>query len=68
MKTIFMMIFSIHNLIWTIYMYKISKSKIELYFIKIFTQMIISCNSLSLFLVWWSVGVSTDVGEPKNVS
>ena len=41
-----MMIYSIQNFIWTLY--KIAESKIELYFIKIFTLMIISYNSFGL--------------------
>ena len=41
-----MIIYCIQNLNWTLY--KIAASKIELYFIKIVTQIIISSNSFRL--------------------
>ena len=43
------MIYFMQNIIWTLY--KIALSEIKLYFIKIFAQMIISCNSFEAFVV-----------------
>ena len=40
--TLFMIIYSIQSLIWTLY--KIKETKIELYFVKVFTQIIILFN------------------------
>ena len=66
MKTIFMMIYLMQNLNWTAY--KISVSKISLYFIKIFSHVAISCNSS-----WRCFGAvqcchGNTCWGPKNVS
>ena len=62
------MIYSIETLIRTLY--KITDSNIELYFINICTQMIVSCNSLWRFFLFpvKCAMATVDVTEPKNLS